>query len=77
LGNINKTEKIDPGRQRWTKQTEKYKTQEEHKKSANIRGLKVPMHKWEKIMAIPRIFVHPIYDCVNNIYDLYFLYYDL
>jgi hypothetical protein len=77
LGNINKTEKIDPGRQRWTKQTEKYKTQEEYKKSANIRGLKVPMHKWKKIMEVHRIYVDSIYNGYINIYDLYFLYYDL
>jgi hypothetical protein len=39
LENNSKTEKIDPGRQRWTKQPEKYRIQEEYMKSANIRGL--------------------------------------
>jgi hypothetical protein len=42
--NNSKTEKIDPGRRRWKKQPEKYEIQEEYMKSANIRGLKIPMH---------------------------------
>jgi hypothetical protein len=72
LENNSKTEKIDPGRQRWTKQPERYKIQEEYRKSANIRGLKMPMHKWKKIMEMYRIYEKPIYDRFINICTLYF-----
>jgi hypothetical protein len=37
----------------------------------------VPMHKWKKIMEVHRIYVDSIYNGYINIYDLYFLYYDL